>query len=470
MKNQESNLDNLKLNLLEKEFSELSKEFLIKKERYDKKVKEIEEQIKKLEAEITEIENEIETEDEVVLSGEKLDDLEHIKDELVSNPELILGGDLELVQKPKVNLQEEINIPKPIVTKEIEEDNINQTEIVGLEEEKEEKEENKIDVEISEIIKELPTEKRVLLEESMAEIKLEPFEPLRTKKSLKDFIKNQIVKKVSDFSVPEKSKEIINKILRRVLLTSVVMSLWVNESGGGSNCVASSGTDGDFSVIYKNSIEKEISKYKTGVFSLTENNFKTYEKLPQGVKNIYLYSLNNVNDSYIVVDKPTARLFIIDSNKNLVTDFPVLLGQTKGESKNIANSDSDIAIGATTPAGKYRLTNLYINKDDSVMYQGRILSLLGQGQGGLAIHMTYPLEIEKRSKALETETTEDNRMSWGCINISLENWDNYIKPYFNTEKQFIFITPDNPNLLINPETGLVENDPLNITSNYLASN
>ena len=79
------------------------------------------------------------------------------------------------------------------------------------------------------------------------------------------------------------------------------------------------------------------------------------------------------------------------------------------------------------------------------------------GRGGsvdLGIHMTYPRELAQRTMALESETPTDNRMSWGCINISEENFIKYLK-YRNITK--LYISPDDPNYyILNPETGKLE--------------
>jgi len=169
--------------------------------------------------------------------------------------------------------------------------------------------------------------------------------------------------------------------------------------------------------------------------------------------------MENINDSYLIIDKPSATMFVFNNSKELVATFPVLLGQTKGESPNTADSDSDVAINATTPAGKYKMGEMGItdiNKNDSILYHGRIISLLGGG--GLAMHVTYPLELQKRTRALNTPTAEDNRMSWGCINISPENFDKFIRPYFAKGDQIIFITSDNPTLCINPVDGKIVED------------
>jgi hypothetical protein len=180
---------------------------------------------------------------------------------------------------------------------------------------------------------------------------------------------------------------------------------------------------------------------------------KIFNSLSENSKKIFLY--NQVLDGkkkepYVIVDKPTATAYIFDSNNQLVKSFPVLLGQTKGESPNIANTKDSIPTGATTPRGTFRFGEHHIVNADIQLYKGKIFSIYGTEN--LAIHITYPKQLAERTKALNTPTVEDNRKSWGCINISEENFDAYVTPTFGDHKSHkLYITPDDSSAGFTPE-------------------
>ena len=64
---------------------------------------------------------------------------------------------------------------------------------------------------------------------------------------------------------------------------------------------------------------------------------------------------------------------------------------------------------------------------------------------------TYPGELKARTKALDSQTIEDNRVSWGCINADQKVFDQYLLPTFNKSSVYkIFILPDSPDQVFVP--------------------
>jgi len=299
---------------------------------------------------------------------------------------------------------------------------------------------------VDKIIEEIPDKDKEIIKNEMRKDTPLEFESQKVKTDYKVYIINNIAKLFSGFKISPRIKSIIERNARKMLITTAVLTVWTSNS----------------SYIIPDRVRVDVNPLKNkDILDTTNRNKKlsildiaTYDKLPESAKNIYLYASEKSKDSYIIVDKPTATLFIIGEDGKLVAQMPVILGQTKGETPNKADPDSDVAVEATTPAGKYRIGRLGVNEKDEVFYEGKMITIYGSG--GLAIHMTYPLEIEKRTEALDTSTPDDNRLSWGCINVDKKMWK-FLEINVKNRGTCLYITPDNPMASLNPETGKVEN-------------
>ena len=392
-------LQNEDLASLEDRFLKLSEEYKIEKEAYDMEVLETETKIEELKKEIAQLEK-----------------------------QEILERELE-------------------ETKKIQSENIETT---ASQEENEPKTEEIIENAIDALT---PGERKIL-ETEMNNSDLLPNESKKTKTNINTFLQNQMVKYLSDIKIPDKLKNTVRKSMKYFLAFGVVSTLWANDLNPKHEKLDNLDNKNNIDVpVNNNKIEAKSNTY----FAFAKTESGEYKALPSGVQEVYSYAMENIHDNYIVIDKPSAEMYVFNSSNELITSLPVLLGKDKGEEPNRADTSSPIASHATTPAGKYQLGKIGITdigRPDSITYQGRIISLLGSDN--LALHRTYPGEYVERTKALNTSTVEDNRKSWGCINISPENFDKYIKPYFNKGNQNLFITPDNPSLSISPINGKIK--------------
>lgn len=295
-----------------------------------------------------------------------------------------------------------------------------------------------------------PEEVRVAEEEMRASTPLS-FEPEKTKTDIGLFLRNQVVKLASGFDISERMRSITKKIRKGVLLSTGILVLWPSVLGNGNRVAYTpDNVTGKVTSISEESLKQNTPEQSGKVFDM-----ETYNKLPPGAKNIYLYA-TNLDSSYVIVDKPTATMFVIGKDKKLMSSFPVLLGKVKGEAPNRADAESDSpGLFATTPAGKYTMSRRLMLEKTYLEYdEGRIFNFLGGD--GLSLHSIYPKELKQRTRAMNTPDIEDNRLSWGCINITRENFDRYFTGLNNAEGRVIFITPDNVNYALNPETGKVE--------------
>ena len=169
---------------------------------------------------------------------------------------------------------------------------------------------------------------------------------------------------------------------------------------------------------------------------------------------------NSLYDYYGIVDKKTCTLKIYDKSGTVVDSYTVGIGETIGdgrpqiklhESRKNPNSKefSLIKYNKLTPAGDFVFDEIpeemaqpeYTSDRDG---KNKVISLrgdnTGMSDGQLAIHMTYKPEAAKRIAAIKSKSLEDNRMSFGCINLLEKDYDkmhSYLK-----EGCHIYVLPE----------------------------
>ena len=145
------------------------------------------------------------------------------------------------------------------------------------------------------------------------------------------------------------------------------------------------------------------------------------------------------NVGFIIIDKKFARVYVFDAGGRLRADSAVLLGGARGD-------DSVAGIGnrpieqvrpeeRTTPAGRF------------VAEPGR--NMLGEDvvwidyDAAVSMHrvrLTNP--AERRLERLATPTADDNRISYGCINVPVTFYETYIRPAAAKRRAIIYVLPE----------------------------
>ncbi len=196
----------------------------------------------------------------------------------------------------------------------------------------------------------------------------------------------------------------------------------------------------------KEVIKKENNLDKTISF---DKRFDTeiYSTLSEEGKEVYKYMAEENPTPerwYQILDKDSALIYIFDPQNKLIAKIVAGFGKDEG---NMENTSEELHKGVrTTPAGVCLLSNFTTEKDLK-LYGKLQFSLIGKSVLGdlinLGQHQTYPDEIGPRTKKLKTKTPEDNKFSDGCINISIDDFEKYIKPNFKGDYgEFMFILQD----------------------------
>lgn len=269
------------------------------------------------------------------------------------------------------------------------------------------------------------------------------------------WLKRKIAENVSGLKPNKKLKEILPKISSSLLKKGVVLTSLL--------LVAPKTTEGLFEPLSSDAEYKEWQFEQTAnkkeVKEQTIPDFDLYNSLSKNGKEIYRYEAFGPksidNRPYIIADKYTATIYVIGGDNMLIHSFPALFGAARGETPHTSSlSTKNPGPGATTPQGMYELLNNpdVISDHDLEKYQGNIYMVKNtENENGvyMAMHQTAYMNAENYSQrlaALATPTASDNKMSWTCINIGKENFEQYLDKYFDVSEEgyMLYILPDNP--------------------------
>lgn len=150
-------------------------------------------------------------------------------------------------------------------------------------------------------------------------------------------------------------------------------------------------------------------------------------------------SADNGAMDFVIVDKRHAILFVFDAQARLRGSSPVLLGAARGDDSvdGIGSRPIDLVRPheRTTPAGRF------------VAERGR------NAQGEEVVWVDYDTAVsmhrvrtthagERRAERLATPTIDDNRISYGCINVPVAFYDTHIGPAFASRRGVVYVLPE----------------------------
>ena len=171
---------------------------------------------------------------------------------------------------------------------------------------------------------------------------------------------------------------------------------------------------------------------------------------------IIQYNKDNYKGEYYgIIDKKTCKLKIYCKDGTFINDCTVGIGKLKGDNlpsyyydkmehtKNAAKAE----LGRYTTAGEFTLdeystpaSNSYVGADGVT----RVMALKGDNRGvrsgQMSIHMLYKPDFAKRKAAIDSPSLEDNRMSYGCVNLTPEDYDRM--HFFLGEGYKIYVLPE----------------------------
>jgi hypothetical protein len=142
---------------------------------------------------------------------------------------------------------------------------------------------------------------------------------------------------------------------------------------------------------------------------------------------------------YMVIDKNEGRLFLFDAEGQPAGQAPVLIG--------IATGDD-----STPGVGSKRLSQL--GPAEKTTPAGRFLAKFGRAAGNqqvlwvdyatsVALHAVVTgNKRERRLERLASASPEDKRITYGCINVPVDFYEDTVRPLFRKEGGIVYVLPD----------------------------
>lgn len=159
----------------------------------------------------------------------------------------------------------------------------------------------------------------------------------------------------------------------------------------------------------------------------------------QDVANWVVQSKDNRDQSFAIVDKAQARLFVFQAKGELRGASPVLLGSARGD-------DSVPGIGQrkmadilpkerTTPAGRFVV-------EPGRNAQGEDIFWVDY-DAAISMHrVRVTVKAERRLERLASATPADNRISYGCINVPVSFFNQVVNPAFSKQHGVVYVLPE----------------------------
>lgn len=152
-----------------------------------------------------------------------------------------------------------------------------------------------------------------------------------------------------------------------------------------------------------------------------------------------VHTRDHKRHAFVVVDKKDARVYVFSPAGRLVESAPVLLGAAVGDDTVPGIGDKPLSAikphEKTTPAGRFVAEmGLNASHEDVVWVDY---------DAAVSMHRIRPTNLrERRLERLASLTVEDNRISFGCINLPVSFYENVLSPAVKKQGAVVYVLPE----------------------------
>jgi len=155
-------------------------------------------------------------------------------------------------------------------------------------------------------------------------------------------------------------------------------------------------------------------------------------------------SRDNGDLPFIIIDKADASLMVLDARGQLLGTSPALIGIARGDDATPGIGDRELnEIGPaerTTPAGRFVARIGPTKGDQKVLWVDLNTSV--------ALHpVVTGNKKERRLGRLQSPSSRDNRITFGCINVPVSFYEDLVSPLFANAGGLVYILPDDKFLI-----------------------
>ncbi len=148
---------------------------------------------------------------------------------------------------------------------------------------------------------------------------------------------------------------------------------------------------------------------------------------------------DNRDMPFLIVDKTDGKVFLFYADGRLRGAAPALVGLARGDDSVPGIGDRELSAirpeERTTPAGRFIAS---LGRD----YNGKEILWVDYGLA-LSLHRVVTTNpVERRLERLTSSTPNDNRISFGCINVPEKFYDKVVRPAFTETYGVVYILPD----------------------------
>jgi hypothetical protein len=142
---------------------------------------------------------------------------------------------------------------------------------------------------------------------------------------------------------------------------------------------------------------------------------------------------------FMIIDKQRAHLWVFDRAARLSGDAPVLLGMARGDHTAPGVGDMKLSeikwADRTTPAGRFLAERGINARGENVVWVDY--------DAGVSMHPVLTTNAkERRAHRLATPTPDDNRVSYGCVNVPKGFFANVVLATVHGGNSIVYILPE----------------------------
>lgn len=150
-------------------------------------------------------------------------------------------------------------------------------------------------------------------------------------------------------------------------------------------------------------------------------------------------SRNNAGLPFAIVDKVGARVLVFSVAGVLRGAAPALLGSARGDGSAPGIGDKKLSSirpeERTTPAGRFEAEIGQNMRGEDILWVDYA--------SAVSLHRVVTGNLkERRQQRLETTTALDNRITYGCINVSEDFYVRVVRPAFSRMRGIVYVLPE----------------------------
>jgi len=157
------------------------------------------------------------------------------------------------------------------------------------------------------------------------------------------------------------------------------------------------------------------------------------------VANWVVATANAKKHAFVIVDKKDARVYVFAPDGTLKDSAPALMGSARGDDSFPGIGDKPLAAvrpeEKTTPAGRFVAEPGRNADHEDIVWVDY--------DAAVSMHRIRPLVArERRLERLASLTIDDNRISFGCINLPVSFYENVLSPAVQKYGAIVYVLPE----------------------------